>query len=248
LRKLIISIHDVTPKHRDRLERIEAFLSECGVQSRYSMLVVPDFWRAWPLREHPDFCAWLRARSESGVEILLHGYFHRDEAEHRGAIARFQASSMTAGEGEFLGLEHVEARRRLAAGKALLEDVVGRPVTGFVAPAWLYGAGTHSALRDLGFVVAENQFSVWSPLTMSVLSRAPVVSYASRSPARLRSSIAWSRAATTLLKPFASVRLALHPHDFDSPELVAEAQRAIRALAYNRDLATYDSLTKPPPE
>ena len=31
---------------------------------------------------------------------------------------------------------------------ALIEDIIGRPIDGFVAPAWLYGPGAIEALAD----------------------------------------------------------------------------------------------------
>lgn len=243
-KQFIVSIHDVTPRHSERLKRIEAFLAECGLGARYSMLVVPDFWRSAALRDYPEFCAWLRARAASGVEMLLHGFTHRDESPHPGAMARWKAANLTAGEGEFLGLDQDEARRRLVAGRQIVESIIERPVAGFVAPAWLYGPGARTALRELGFAVAEDQLRVWSPLDGRILSRTPVVSYASRSSARVRSSLAWSRAATILLKPCRTVRLALHPHDFDVPALVNEARRAIRTFAADRRPASYGDLTK----
>lgn len=243
-KQLIVSIHDVTPRHGERLKQIEAFLSGCGLESRYSMLVVPDFWRSAALADYPEFCAWLRTRAQAGVEMLLHGFDHRDETSHPGAMARWKAAHLTAREGEFLGLDHEEARRRLIAGRQVVESVIGGPVAGFVAPAWLYGPGAHSALRELDFAVAEDQLRVWSPRDGRILSRTPVVSYASRSAARVRSSLAWSRMATILLTPCRTVRLAIHPHDFDVPALIAETRRAILAFTADRSPASYGDLIR----
>jgi predicted deacetylase len=241
-KQLLVSIHDVSPHHAERLKRIESFLAECGLGARYTMLVVPDFWQKAPLAEHPDFCAWLKGRAADGVEMLLHGFTHRDETAHPGALARWKAGAMTAREGEFLGLSREDARRRLIAGRQIVERAIRRPVTGFVAPAWLYGPGAHAALRELAFSVAEDQLHVWSPHQGRTLSRSPVVSYASRTPGRVKSSLAWSRLATRILKPCRTVRLALHPHDFDMPALVEEARRAILSFKGDRRLTSYDEL------
>jgi predicted deacetylase len=240
-KQLIVSVHDVTPYHRERLERLESLLATWGLGNRYSMLVVPNFWRHWPLEAHPDFCAWLRGRAEAGVEMVLHGFYHRDETSHKSALARWTATTMTAREGEFLGLQRAEALRRIAAGKGLVENIVGRPVTTFVAPAWLYSSDTHAALRELGFQAAEDQFSVWSPAAQRVLSRAPVVSYASRTPARMRSSLVWSRLAKVLLTPCRTVRLALHPHDLDRSALVTEIECILKTFR-RRDPISYTDL------
>ena len=64
---------------------------------------------------------------------------------------------MTANEGEFLGLSSAEAATRIEAGRDLLEDVIGRPIAGFVAPAWLYGNGALEALRQFAVPIAEDR-------------------------------------------------------------------------------------------
>ena len=79
----------------------------------------------------------------------------------------FARGFMTAGEGEFLGLSRAEASAGSPTAAALIEDVIGRPIAGFVAPAWLYGDGAHEALRQAAIPIAEDHFSVWSPATGS---------------------------------------------------------------------------------
>lgn len=242
MKQLLLSIHDVTPAHRERIARLEALIARAtGGSSTYAMLVVPDFHGRAPIAGDRAFHGWLRARAEAGVEILLHGWFHRDQAKHSGAAA-WKAKHMTAGEGEFLGLSLADATRRLRDGRALLEDILGRAVTGFVAPAWLYGDGARAALADEGFGQAEDHMRVWSPASGAVLARGPVVSYASRSGGRILSSLAWSRVATTALARLTTARVALHPHDVDVPALGRELRRAVQAFLVDRRLGRYDAL------
>ncbi|MCB9519430.1 MAG: polysaccharide deacetylase family protein [Myxococcales bacterium] len=241
-RYIVPCVHDVTPRHFDRLRRIHDLLETVGIGSRYAMLVVPDFWREWPLLEHPEFCAWLRARADEGVEMLLHGFTHRDESAHTSAAARLAASTLTAREGEFFGLDEATARERLIRGRAVVEEAVGRPVTGFVAPAWLYSAGTHAALRELGFTVAEDHLSVWRPTDGKVVHRSPVVSYASRDRRRVLGSLVWSRTASIALAPLSVVRHAIHPHDLDVPSLEAEIERSLRDFLTTRTPLSYEGL------
>jgi len=239
---LLLSIHDVTPAHADRIARLEAQIAYATRGSAaYAMLVVPDFHGRAPIRHDRAFHAWLRARADAGVEMLLHGWFHRDTATHSGAAA-WKAKHMTAGEGEFLGLARADAAARLRDGRAMLEDILGRAVPGFVAPAWLYGDGARAALADEGFAFAEDHMRVWQPQTGAVLAKGPVVSYASRSRARILSSLAWSRVATTVLAGYRTVRVALHPHDVDVPALGRESHRAIQAFLRDRSLGRYDAL------
>ncbi|MBI5506219.1 MAG: polysaccharide deacetylase family protein [Deltaproteobacteria bacterium] len=241
-KRIVVSLHDVTPRHFERLLRIDRFLENVGLGGCYSMLVVPNFWYRWPLREHRDFQAWLRARSDAGVEMVLHGYHHVDETSHPAAATRWKARVLTAGEGEFLGLGEPEAIRRLVLGRELLESIVGRPVLGFVAPAWLYGHAALRALGQLGFRFAEDHWRVWCPRTGATLARSPVVSYASRSSARIAGSLAWSRVARAALAPARVVRLAVHPHDFDESRLVGEIDRALRRFLAVRRPSLYREL------
>lgn len=237
-RKLLVSVHDATPRHFDRLRAIDEWLARRGVDS-YSMLVVPNFWYEWPLASHPGFAGWLRDRASAGVEMMLHGYYHKDDRPSSGPL---RARVTTAGEGEFSSLPRDEAEERIARGRAELEAALDRPVDLFVAPAWLYSAGTHDALAALGFRIAEDQLRVWSPSERRTLARGPVVSYASRSLGRVISSIAWSRVATIALAPQPLVRFAVHPHDLDSPALTRELDRALAILCERRTLTRYADL------
>src|SRR3546814_11901626 len=68
-----------------------------------------------------------------------------DTTLFRSIGARWAASRLTAGEGEFLGLPRPEADHRLLEGRAIVEQAIGRAVDGFVAPAWLYRSEEHTS-------------------------------------------------------------------------------------------------------
>jgi predicted deacetylase len=235
-RLLLASIHDVAPRFEPQVDRLVAKL-EPFVGTRLAMLVVPNHWRTGRIRPGSPFASRLRAWSDSGVEILLHGYYHRDDQEHRG-VNRLRANFMTAREGEFLGLPKAQAAKRIADGRRLLEDIIGHPVAGFVAPAWLYGPGAHAALAESGMQVAEDHWRVWSPATGRVLAKGPVITWASRTPARLASSLA----AAAMLCRFAPqnvLRIAVHPGDCGSPALLESIRKAFTAASANRSPARY---------
>ena len=242
-RRLLLSIHDVSPAHEDRIARLIDLIERHAGPAQFAMLVVPDFHGDWPIARYPAFQRWLRGLAEAGVEMFLHGWSHRDDAVHSSAGDRWKASVMTAGEGEFLGLDEAEARRRLRAGRALLEDVTGGPLAGFVAPAWLYGDGALAAIAAEGFALAEDHMRVWRPEDGQVLSWGPVITYASRTPARLASSLLVSKAATLALGTLRDLRLAVHPADADSPPLMAEIERALGAHLRGRRPARYADLS-----
>ena len=204
------------------------------------MLVVPNHWGEAPIVPGSPFGSRLRRWAESGIEIFLHGYFHRDRARHGSAGNRLRARFMTAGEGEFLGLSRGEAETRIREGRDLLEDVIGRPVDGFVAPAWLYGEGALAALATSGIRMAEDHLRVWSPASGATLARGPVITWASRSRIRLASSLA--AAAALRAAPIKVLRVGVHPPDCGQPPLVGSIRKTLTTAAKTRRAARYSEL------
>ncbi len=205
------------------------------------MLVVADHWSEAPLAQAKAFQAKLRSWSDAGVEMFVHGWFHKDLVRHRGA-ASFKAKHMTAGEGEFLGLSETEAAARMADGKALIEDIIGRPAAGFIAPAWLYGAGARAALASSGFALAEDHFRVWQPQSGEVLAKGPVITWASRSKGRQLSSRFFAGLARGALHSQRVVRVAVHPGDTTVPALIGSIEATFRAFAARRPAGRYGDL------
>lgn len=239
-KRLLVSIHDVGPAFESDIEQLVDRLSARLGGSRFAMLVVPDHWGAHPLAGNSAFAARLRRWSDEGIEMFVHGWFHRDSAAHTG-FAGLKARHMTAGEGEFLGLSAAEAARRMADGKALIEDIIGRPVAGFVAPAWLYGPGALQALASAGFAVAEDHMRVWQPGSGAILARGPVITWASRTAQRTASSLALAALARVALQALQTVRVAVHPGDVTKPSLLASIDRTLDAFA-SRPASRYSHL------
>lgn len=201
------------------------------------MLVVPDHWGEAPLAADPAYKRRLRDWAGAGVEMFVHGWSHRDAAP-----AGFAAKHMTAGEGEFAALSQAEALARMIRARAVVEDATGRAAAGFIAPAWLYSDGTRAALVQAGFALAEDHFRVWRPADGAVLARGPVITWASRSPWRRRSSLAVAAAARAALHGQKTVRVAVHPGDTTYPALLASIDATISSLARGRQVARYADL------
>lgn len=240
-RRLLVSIHDVGPAFEGEVDRLHALLSRHVPAGKIAMLVVPDHWGKAPLAGNASFAARLRAWSDLGIEMFVHGWYHRDTAEHAG-LARFKAQHMTASEGEFLGLDAATAATRMRDGKALIEDIIGRKTAGFVAPAWLYGKGAMAALETSDFALAEDHMRVWQPQTGHVLARGPVITWASRSKARIRSSLAVAAVARTGLFFQRTLRLAVHPGDANVPALVTSIDSTVARLLEGRSVGRYADL------
>ncbi|BBD02070.1 hypothetical protein YGS_C2P0083 [Sphingobium sp. YG1] len=242
MRRLLLSIHDVGPRFETEVDRLVDHVSRHVPVQHLAMLVVPNHWGDHPLVAGSPFASRLRGWADRGVSLFAHGWYHRDDSRHTGAASRFKARHMTAGEGEFLGLNHATALQRMADGRALIEDISGRPVSGFVAPAWLYGAPALMALEQAGFALAEDHMKVWSPRTGTTLARGPVITWASRSRARIASSLAIAQILPPLLRFAPVVRIAVHPGDAHVPSLMLSIDDALRRVRRSHAPARYDDL------
>lgn len=240
-RRLLASIHDVGPGFEREVDHLVALLERRLGTGAFAMLVVPDHWGRHPLRDARAFQHRLRAWSDAGVEMFVHGWYHRDEASHTG-LAGLKARHMTASEGEFLGLDEADAFDRMTRGRALVEDVIGRPAAGFIAPAWLYGPGARAALRRSGLMLAEDHWRVWEAATDTVLARGPVITWASRSRGRTASSIAFAALARRTLGVLDTVRVAVHPGDVTKPELIASIDATLARFARSHTPSRYADL------
>lgn len=238
MKRLFASIHDVSPRFEGEVDRLLDHLAP-HVGRRLAMLVVPDHWSSAPIT--PAFARRLRGWSDEGIEMFVHGWTHRDDSRHAGAAAGFKAKHMTAGEGEFLGLTHAEALRRMRRGKALVEDITGRAATGFIAPAWLYSDGARAALADAGFALAEDHARVWRP-GGGVVARGPVITWASRTRMRQLSSLAAAGALRHALQPTRNVRIAVHPGDTGVASLLDSIAATFAAFRRHRPAAYADLL------
>jgi hypothetical protein len=238
-RLLLASIHDVSPRFEAEVEGLLELLRGY-VGDKIALLVVPNHWGDAPIVPGSPFASRLRGWADAGLEIFLHGFFHRDNACHSGIGDSLRAGFMTAGEGEFLGLSRADASARIAEGKALIENVIGRRIDGFVAPAWLYSPGALEALTDCGIPLAEDHMRVWSPGSGRNLARGPVITWASRTRLRLASSLL--AAAALRHAPLDALRVGVHPPDIRHPTLVRSIRKTLKAASATRRAASYSEL------
>lgn len=210
------------------------------VGNRLAMLVVPNHWGDAPIVPGSPFATRLRGWADQGVEMFLHGYYHKDDTRHEAGPDKLRARFMTAGEGEFLGLSRAEAAARINDGRSLVEDTIGRSIDGFVAPAWLYGGGALEALADAAVPLAEDHFRVWSPASGQQLASGPVITWASRTRMRLASSLA--AAAVLRHAPLEVLRIGVHPPDVRHPALVRSIGKTLGWATRSRRPARYSDL------
>jgi predicted deacetylase len=241
-RRLLVAIHDVGPRFEREVETLRSHLAASVPLANVAMLVVPNHWGEAPLTVGSPFARRLAHWASTGADVFAHGWFHRDTTRHDTRWARLKARHMTAGEGEFLGLGLIDSAQRMALGKRLIEEIIERPVAGFIAPAWLYGPGARQALAEGEFALAEDHWRVWRATTGEIACRGPVITWASRSRARIASSLAVARLLPPLLARTPVVRVAVHPGDTRVPALMDSIARTLDRLSVDRIVSRYADL------
>ena len=257
-RALVVSIHDVAPSTRAKVDKILASLAGHGVHT-CSLLVVPDYHRLGRSLADRSFCSWLHALAVNEHEIVIHGFFHqRARRRNENARAKIVTRIYTADEGEFFDLGYDEALRLIRKAQEDFKTHDFHP-TGFVAPAWLLGAEAERAVIDAGMSYTTTLRTVRDYHGDRTIPSQSLV-YSVRSGLRRISSLAWNRSLFRRLTSNPLLRLGIHPPDIDRAaiwkqigEIVSEALLDRRAMTY-RDLLTVTpnasegsrGMTKPP--
>jgi predicted deacetylase len=238
IRTLCIVLHDVAPATQAECEAVLARLAAIG-RFPVTLLAVPRYHGEG--RSAP-FENWLRERAAMGDEVALHGFTHHDALPPRGLIDRLRRRWYTRGEGEFAALSPLQAQARIRAGLAWLNELDIRP-DGFVAPAWLIGAGTWQALgsQRFGYTCTLRRL-VLLPEARSLQCQGQVFS----------TSAAWRRALSLLWNPALAwwqrrqpvVRIELHPPDVRYPAVRACWEQLVREQSRGRQPQTLGALAQ----
>jgi len=218
VKKILVSLHDVTPVMFDRSKALVSLIMQ-RADANFTILVVPDFHNAGRIDKFPDFCSWLRELDNAGVEIAQHGLYHLGDSGRFSLEGRL----LTEGEGEFLQLSSAEAEARISEGYRIMSDVLGKPPSGFTAPAWMYSKGTREVLKQFPFEWIENRWSIEFPDRDNYT--VPAVVFASRTPWKRLCSRFWSVAGPAVFSGGRVFRLALHVKDL--PALQKSVERAL---------------------
>ena len=212
-RALVVSIHDVAPSTRAKVEKILASLAGHGVHT-CSLLVVPDYHRLGRSLADRSFCSWLHALAANEHEIVIHGFFHqRARRRDENARAKIVTRIYTADEGEFFDLGYGEALRLIRKAQEDFKTHDFHP-TGFIAPAWLLGAEAERAVIDAGMSYTTTLRTVRDFDGDRTIPSQSLV-YSVRSGLRRISSLAWNRSLFRRLTSNPLLRLGIHPPDID---------------------------------
>lgn len=243
--RLLVSLHDVTPYHRERIDRAEALYRELGL-AKVAYLLVPDYHGKAPAAGDAAFRAWCLASRPFAVEWHLHGYRHLEDTPGAGggAADALKRRYLTAGEGEFLALGPEAVRERLAAGLEVFRACLGEEPAGFVAPAWLSNGHLLPALRRAGIRHTEDHRRLYRTDRPAPLP-SPVITWATRTVLRKYGSLV---VCPLLARAFARapyLRVAMHPLDFDHPVTVRNIRKVLQGLMRGREQAFVTELEFP---
>jgi uncharacterized protein len=209
-----VSIHDVSPASKDQVEAALELCSAAG--ARPALLVVPDYHSRAPLLDDAPFCDRLRTLQARGHEIYLHGLTHQSGARYDarsggGRLSWLVAQRLVSNrEAEMADVAPPEGRARIEEGERVLRQA-GLRIDGFVAPAWSMPAWLLPELARRGCRFTEDHLRVYDP-AVGRATPSVVLNWATRSPARLLSTLAWCRLAK-YGRAWLPTRIAIHPGD-----------------------------------
>lgn len=247
-RQVLISLHDVTPFHLQRLKRAEKLFSELGL-TKVSYLFVPDYHNCTATlapSELDAYRSWISQKRTTQIQWILHGYSHQElpspPVSRLSPVAELKRRFLTAGEAEFLSLETQNVLSRIQQGISEFESQLNAPPIGFIAPAWLFNKNLIACLKELGFLFTEDHNSVHL-LAQERKIQAPVITWATRTLMRKYSSLALSPFLSLIWSNRNVIRIAIHPYDFDHPATVANIGWVIKRIIKRRQQVFYTHFT-----
>ncbi|NIH77853.1 DUF2334 domain-containing protein [Amycolatopsis viridis] len=227
--RLLVSLSGIGPRTLHRCAELAAELDRRTVP--LSLLVAPGTGRS------PAVTAWVRDRAGRGDGLLLHGYDHRIPPSHRVVTLHRKA--------EFAGLPAHEARLRMIAAKAALEEL-GLAADGFAPPRWLASPGTLAAAAE-HFALCADLAAVHDLRTRTV-HRSRVHSFAAHHHrTETVRAFALVLASARAARRGGLVRLGIDAADLARPGLRHAFLDAVDVALENRAFGTtYRSLTSSP--
>lgn len=260
-RTLAVALHDIEPATFERCALIRDWLDDHGV-SQVTLLVIPAR-DLHPLAERsPEMVQWLIERERGGDAIAQHGFQHlrprrasawRGRTDGMGGLARaFGADRET----EFVGLDPLETRRAVDAGRRVLK-LAGLEPRGFVAPGYAYTAALRETLRErfdwwtalLGLHRAHPAAMRLADTEQAENARRDLLGppIALSSAGRMRKALSPALLRAGALLSGSTLRLDLHPSDLEDPRHMLALEWVLKRTAANRTAVTYEELAQSTP-
>ena len=260
-RALAVALHDIEPATFERCALIRDWLDDHGV-AQVTLLVIPAR-DLHPLAERsPEMVQWLIERERGGDAIAQHGFQHlgprragtwRGRTGGMGGLARaFGADHET----EFVGLDPVETRRAVDAGRRVLK-LAGLEPRGFVAPGYAYTPALRETLRErfdwwtalLGLHRAHPAAVRLADTEQAENARRDLLGppIALSSAGRVRKALSPALLRAGALLSGSTLRLDLHPSDLEDPRHMLALEWVLKRTAANRTSVTYEQLAQSTP-
>lgn len=228
MKRAIVEVHDVSPYYSGEFLRILSLLNTLNIE-KFSLLLVPNFWNAYPLNSD---LVLLKVLKGTLGEVILHGYTHQGK--------RFPWEWLwTDGEGEFSRLSKEETEKRIREGQELLK-AFGLESEFFVPPAWFGNPFLEKVLQERGFKGIGYRGGIKFFPKRGFLF-APVLTLSNRKVLSGMSVKLFSF-GEKVLERFSLIRLAIHCADFRDREKVSLWEGALRKIRAKRRLITYGEL------
>lgn len=239
--QVLFSLHDVCPQHQERVERAEALFKSLGIE-KITYLLIPAYHGAAPCDQNSEFIQWCQEPRPYDIDWFLHGYTHQEDAEDleqpENAEARFKQKYLTASEGEFANLTFEEAKHRVGLGLSVYEHCLHRLPNGFVSPAWLFNRHLAPNLQAQHIRFNEDHSHIYD-LEKDIKSKVPVITWATRTPFRKKTSILGTPVLERLWRSEPVIRVACHPFDFDHPDTVNSIKRIFTKVMQHHEQSFY---------
>ena len=240
MQRVVVSIHDVSPRTLDDVRYLLGRLDAIGVRRRV-LKVIPRDPERGDLGGHPDLLAALGDEVGRGSETIVHGFTHRVEGRLRGPWPRVaRARLFAAGTAEFLSVDPGEAVGRLRAGRAALLQA-GLTADGFCAPAWLAPAWLDRACAEAGFRYVVRMASLAS-CDGRRRRITPWIGYMGASPLQERLVALGNVACLAAARGFPVVKVFLHPQGARGSPACHRVLRTLARLSAGRTASTYGEL------
>jgi len=143
VKKLIISIHDVTPYFLPELKVIFQELDQLKIK-KYDLLIVPNWDKKYPINQNKEFVKLIKKHLTRDSRLVLHGYSHQSENKLHQKLNGIIGPS---GAIEYVSVSEKEAEKRINDGLKIIKETFHVKPLGFVPPVWVMSMGMSKILK-----------------------------------------------------------------------------------------------------
>lgn len=152
-KRIIVSIHDISPKFKSELEAILNRLKEINVTEK-ELLVVLDWEGRYNLENDKWLIGLLKKERKNGSGIGLHGLTHY--GTRRGFLERILFGNGSDKVPEFKGLNYSDSAKRLKKSVIAFKRIFRQYPKVFIPSQWKHTKNSLEASRKLNIIYSES--------------------------------------------------------------------------------------------